>query len=216
MFQLIILVLKFPLARACFVVILLFSNACSNVQSVVYDGLNAGRSAGLLANHKIDRTNHWVLPVDSSFYVAVNSIGSEYGDTIGVKVSEIIHQEVSKRFHSVMKADAAESLDYAKNSANLNGLDYLVYPNIFVWRDTPGTWTEIGQLLRSSSSSAIVNEFGLNRVMVQIVLLESSTGLVIDIASIESQSGLLTLYEESPDSLLVTGVGQYFQSLQRY
>ena len=107
-------------------------------------------------------------------------------------------------------------MDYAQSSANLKQLDYLVYPKIFLWRDTPGTWTEIGQLLRGSSSTVIVNEFGLNKVMLQLVLLESSTGQVIDIASIESQSGLLTLYEESPDSLLVTGVGQYFQSLQRY
>jgi hypothetical protein len=63
------------------IVLLLATTACSNVQTLrgelqqVYnESLALTSDAGILDDHKVERSAHWVLSQDVSFYVALSGL----------------------------------------------------------------------------------------------------------------------------------------------
>jgi len=207
--------------------------ACSNVQTLrgeVYqiynEGLALTSGAGLLADHSIERSSHWVLSQDVSFYVALSGL-EQFPVRRPVapndlplnqpapddSLSVILAGEVRRQFPRVLRAERSETLFDARQSATRNRIDFVIYPRILLWEDTIGTWTEMADTLRYREGKEIQDAFGLDRARIQLTVLDTTTGRIVDVVSIQSRAGVLGLYEASPDRLLVAALGRYVDSL---
>lgn len=196
---------------------------CADLQRVYEEGVAITAFAGIIPKHDVDRTSHWILHQDTSFYVAVS--GQTYFDTVVPipspnteqrvldAVSSILVEEISLRFPRVMRANTPQSMFEARMSAISSGIDYVVYPRLLVWQDTAGTWTEIADALRYQHPAGVEDGFGLDRTRLHLTLMESGSGRIMDVIQIESRAGIVSLYEETPQRLLVAAVGRYVDSL---
>ncbi|MES3008078.1 MAG: DUF4823 domain-containing protein [Pseudomonadota bacterium] len=222
--------LKFSLLSVCAMSLL----SCTGLQTLYNDSLAVSGSAGLTAEHRIERNSHWVLPQDTSFYVAMSGINDvlvlspplepvhdeslEQQTSRDLRnppdqVSDLLIDEISLRFPRVLRAGQTESLFNARQSALSNGLDYVVYPRLLVWEDTAGTWSEIAATLRYTEGQALLDGFGLDRARLQLTVLETNSGRIMDVVSIDSRGGVLALYQENPQRLLASALGRYVDSL---
>ena len=219
--------LKFSLLAFCVIPLL----SCTGIQMLYNDGLAISGQVGLGTEHHVARNGHWVLPQDTSFYVAMSGINElliQSPPVVAVgelsteamdastppdHVSDLLLNEIGLRFPRVMRAGQAESLYDARQSALNIGLDYVVYPRLLLWEDTAGTWSEIADTLRYSEAPVLLNGFGLDRARLQLTVLETTSGRIMDVVAIDSRGGVLTLYEETPQRLLASAVGRYVDSL---
>ncbi len=202
--------------------------SCTNVQSLWVDGHALASQTGLSPEHRIQRNGHWVLPQNTSFYVAQGDIsdlevlrpivtppeeesaGNPWEpDQLGI----LLAREIARHFPLVLRAERSESLFAALESAQRYGIDYVLYPHMQHWQDGAGTWTEVADSVRYRESSEAANAFGLDRARLQLTLLESSSGRIMDVVSIETRGGVMTAYGENPEGLLVAAVGRYVDSL---
>lgn len=204
------------------VLTLLFAG-CADLQRAYDEATALTAFAGVIPKHDVDRTGHWVLHQDTSFYVAVS--GQRHFDTVVPipspnteqrvlnAVSDVLMDEIGIRFPRVMRGSGAQSMFDARMSAISSGIDYVVYPRLLVWQDTAGTWTEFADALRYRHPTSVEDGFGFDRTRLQLTLIESGSGRIMDVIQIESRAGLVSLYEESPQRLLVSAVGRYVDSL---
>lgn len=207
--------------------------ACSNVQTLrgevvqIYNqGLALTSGAGIVADHSVDRSAHWVLSQDVSFYVALSGLEqfpvlrpTAPGDLPLTQpvpddsLSAILAGEVRRQFPRVLRAERTETLFDARQSAARNRIDFVIYPRILLWEDTIGTWTELVDTLRYRERNEIQEAFGLDRARIQLTVLDTTSGRIVDVVAIQTRAGVLGLYEETPDRLLVAALGRYVDSL---
>ncbi|MDP1931464.1 MAG: DUF4823 domain-containing protein [Gammaproteobacteria bacterium] len=202
--------------------------SCTNVQSLWLDGLAVTSQAGLTSEHRIERSGHWVLPRNTSFYVAQGEIpdlevlrpvvtSPDQGEAVNPwepdHLGALVAREIARHFPLVLRAEQNESLFAALQSAQQHGIDYVLYPRMQHWQDGAGTWTEVAESLRYRESSEVADAFGLDRARLQLTLLETSSGHIMDVVSIETRGGVLTAYGGNPQRLLEAAVGRYVDSL---
>lgn len=215
------------------IVLLLATAACSNVQTLrgelqhVYnESLALTSGAGLLADHNVERSANWVLSRDVSFYVALSGLEqfpflrpTAAQDLPNLQpapddsLSAILAGEVRRQFPRVLRGDRTESLFDARQSATRNRIDFVIYPRVLLWEDTVGTWSEVADTLRYRSDDDVRDAFGLDRARIQLTVLDTTTGRIVDVVSVQTRAGILGLYDETPDRLLVAALGQYVDSL---
>jgi hypothetical protein len=210
------------------ILIFCINTACSFKQ--VYDyGAAVPAVTGLTPAHSFERNSRWVLSQDSSFYVALSV--SEQGRENGIQslasmpadsqvvmqihndVTDILAVQIGRRFPRVMRSQQSESLFAARQSALQNRIDFIIYPRLLVWEDTVGTWSEIAHVLRVRETSQASAAFGLDRARLHLTVMDSNSGRIIDVVSIDTRAGVLGLYEENPAHLLSSALGGYLDSL---
>lgn len=231
--------LKIPLLAICIAPLL----SCTGLQTIYHESSAISGRVGLTPDHQVQRYGHWVLPQDTSFYVAMSGIndlvaiavpdaataldesaraidhGLELSQVATVEanqpdqVSDLLMSEIGLRFPRVLRATEVESIFSARQSAASSGLDYVIYPRLLLWEDTAGTWSEIADTLRYAEGPALLAGFGLDRARLQLTLLEVNSGRIMDVVAIDSRGGLLALYQESPQRLLTSALGRYVDSL---
>ncbi|MGJ8690016.1 MAG: DUF4823 domain-containing protein [Gammaproteobacteria bacterium] len=215
--------------RVCFFLSVLALNACGHVHHLYNQGVSMTGATGLIPDHQVQRNGNWVLAQDTSFYVALSglsdmdtavlssdkalAVAGDPGPLVEDQVADLVSNEISRKFPRVMRASAAETLFAARQSALDYRIDFVVYPRIYVWEDTVGTWSEIADALRYRKADNMGSSFGLDRARLQLTLLDSTSGRIIDVVSIETRAGILGLYEENPQRLLAGAVGRYVSSL---
>ena len=204
-------------------------SACAHVHHLYNQGVSATGATGLVPNHRVTRNGNWVLGQDTSFYVALSGL-TELDTTVlnrpddlenaqedlalvEDQVADLLTSEISRQFPRVMRAVGTESLFDARQSALSNRIDFVVYPRVYLWEDTIGTWTEMANALRYRKPDRMDDSFGLDRARLQLTLMDVTSGRILDVVSIDTRAGLLGLYEEPPERLLVSAVGQYVDSL---
>ncbi len=191
--------------------VLLVLNACANVVDNYQKGKQIISALGITDNHRVNRSSHWVVKLDSSFYVATPVMPNV---DAAEKIARTIKTVMTGYFAHVQGGEHAESMSYAHDTAKQFNVDYLVYPRILVWQDSLGTWTEIRDAMREMNSEELEKNFARDRAMLQLSLIEVTSGRLIDIASIESLSGLLTLYDNNPEKMMATALHEYANSLR--
>lgn len=231
--------LKIPLLTICVAPLL----SCTGLQTLYNESAAISGRVGITPDHQVQRNGHWVLPQDTSFYVAMSGIndlvvlavpeastaldGTESSTakdwaqtqvaTLEAsppdQVSDLLMSEIGLRFPRVLRATEEESIFSARRSAASSGLDYVVYPRLLLWEDTAGTWSEIADTLRYAEGPALLEGFGLDRARLQLTLLEVNSGRIMDVVAIDSRGGLLAMYQESPQRLLASALGRYVDSL---
>lgn len=204
-------------------------SACAHVHQLYNQGLAASGATGLVPNHSVNRNGNWVLGQDTSFYIALSGLSDVDATFLNLReetsnvdedrafvedqVADLLVSEISRQFPRVMRASATESLFDARNSALGNRIDFVLYPRVYLWEDTIGTWTEMANALRYRRAERMDDAFGLDRARLQLTLMDATSGRILDVVSIDTRAGLLGLYEQTPERLLLAAVGQYVNAL---
>ena len=215
------------LKHVCFVICAAALSACGHVQHIYNQGVAATGATGLIADHHVERTSNWVLGQDTSFYVALSGLAAMQDAVINHdnavmdpdafyvedQVADLLTNQISQQFPRVMRASGTETLFDARQSAIDNRIDFVIYPRIYVWEDTVGTWSEMANALRYRKATDMSSSFGLDRARLQLTLLDATSGRILDVVTIDTRAGVINLYEENPQRLLASAVGRYVDSL---
>lgn len=213
--------------RVCFLICVCGLSACGHVHHLYNQGLAVTGATGLIPDHRVERNGNWVLGQDTSFYVALSGLAAIQDAVINHdnavvepdaffvedQVADLLASQISRQFPRVMRANGTETLFDARQSALDNRIDFVIYPRVYVWEDTVGTWSELANALRYREATAMGAAFGLDRARLQLTLLDATSGRILDIVTIDTRAGVVNLYEENPQRLLASAVGRYVDSL---
>tara|TARA_R110002167_G_scaffold110677_7_gene281472 strand:+ start:50883 stop:51539 length:657 start_codon:yes stop_codon:yes gene_type:complete len=213
--------------RVCFLLCVSALSACGHVHHLYNQGVAATGATGLIPDHNVTRTSNWVLGQDTSFYVALSGLAAMQETVLNHdnavvapgafyvedQVADLLANQISRQFPRVMRASGTETLFDARESALNNRIDFVVYPRIYVWEDTIGTWSEMASALRHREATDMGPAFGLDRARLQLTLLDATSGRILDVVTIDTRAGVINLYEENPQRLLASAVGRYVDSL---
>lgn len=213
--------------RVCFLICVLSLSACGHVHHLYNQGLTATGATGLIPSHQVERNGNWVLGQDTSFYVALSGLAAMQDAVLNHdnavvepgafyvedQVADLLASQISRQFPRVMRASNTETLFDARQSALENRIDFVIYPRVYVWEDTVGTWSEMASALRQRKGTDMGAAFGLDRARLQLTLLDATSGRILDVVTIDTRAGVINLYEENPQRLLASAVGRYVDSL---
>jgi hypothetical protein len=186
---------------------------CSSLNMLYNDSREMVQGSGLIRSESITRNSRWVLPRNSSFYLARSSTLADVSIDETRTLTTVVEEAALRHFRRVRIGLFPESLDYSLTSASMAGANYVIYPTLLTWDDNLGTWTEIAQSLLNDSTDEIVTSFGLDQVAVQIIILDTATGNMVDLVKVESESGFFSLYGDQPGALLAPALENYFSNL---
>lgn len=185
-------------------------SGCSNLQIFREDARQAGAAFGLLRDHQIQRSSNHVFPVSAGFYIAWDDLQTHDELDIERRAAGELYKQVARHFPRAALATAAQSLPDALHSSLQQRMDYLIYPRVLLWKEAVGNQEEMTYAL---GEDEVVSGFGLDRAQLQLAVLESSTGRIVDVAVVHSRTGLLSLRGDSSQQLLGIALQQYADSL---
>ena len=152
--------------------------------------------AGVLNHYRIKRSSTWVIQSDSKLYIAQGHflpVGNPYARPN--VVAEEAFAAAVEVFPVVRRAQQPLGLEEALAEARSFGYDYLLYTRFAAADDAVGSieeWEESGQW----------GDLGLDRGVLQLMLLEVGTRHLVDFARIKTRGGFLQFYKASPEDLL--------------
>jgi len=208
--------MKKPIVMSFLIIAASLTSACSLFNQAYYNTTEIAKFTGLIDRQQIKRSGQWVLAPESSFYIGVNPDINQVSAELSDHVSRVLETAAKSQFFQVKRGDESETYRHAATNASRRGYRYLVYPEILVWDNRIGSWTELAQVLKTENSQGIVDNFGRDHVRLQINLSESSSRRLVDLAFVEAESGLLTIYGNDPQKLLQGVVSEYFERLSGY
>ncbi|HCP02042.1 MAG TPA: DUF4823 domain-containing protein, partial [Pseudomonas sp.] len=136
--------------------------------------------AGVLNHYRIKRSSTWVIQSDSKLYIAQGHflpVGNPYARPN--VVAEEAFAAAVEVFPVVRRAQQPLGLEEALAEARSFGYDYLLYTRFAAADDAVGSieeWEESGQW----------GDLGLDRGVLQLMLLEVGTRHLVDFARIET------------------------------
>lgn len=163
--------------------------------------------AGVLNHYRIQRSGTWVLQSDSKLYIAQGHflpVGNPYSRPN--VVAEEAFAAAVEVFPIVRRARQPLGLEEALAEARSFGYDYLLYTRFAAADDAVGSveeWEESGQW----------RDLGLDRGVLQLMLLEVGTRHLVDFARVETRGGFLQFYKASPEDLLRPPLQDYTAQL---
>lgn len=163
--------------------------------------------AGVLNHYRIQRSGTWVLQSDSKLYIAQGHflpVGNPYSRPN--VVAEEAFAAAVEVFPIVRRARQPLGLEEALAEARSFGYDYLLYTRFAAADDAVGSveeWEESGQW----------RDLGLDRGVLQLMLLEVGTRHLVDFVRVETRGGFLQFYKASPEDLLRPPLQDYTAQL---
>ena len=165
------------------------------------------RDAGFLDQSVTQRSGNWRLQTDSFIYVAQGHFipdGNAYPKPN--VVAEQAYNGFIQYFPMIRRATAPLGLEQAMQEAKSFGAHYLLYARFASADDRIGSrveWEEQQSLRR----------LGVDRGVIQLMLLETNTGYLVDNARIHSRGGFLSFYENRPEDLIARPLEDYAKRL---
>lgn len=190
--------------------------ACTSLSETVISARDFTMGSSLFSHGSSTRTSRWVLKRDSQFYVARNNRLTELNSINSDALSIVIQRAISENFALSRVGLLPESFQQALAKADSLGADYLVFPSIVKWNDRVGFGPEVTPQLSYDANSQISSKFGLDRALVQLMIVHAASGSVMDVIKLEASSGLLTPFSTSrvsPESILLPELQTLFASL---
>ncbi|MCH7815028.1 MAG: DUF4823 domain-containing protein [Proteobacteria bacterium] len=183
------------------------------MNSIYYESHQLMQASGLIRTEAVHRSSRWVLPRDARLYLARSNALADISAEHSKVLTAAVENAILTSFSQVRTGLYPESVDFSLVSAGMAGANFVIYPKLLHWDDKLGSWSEIIASLRNDSSQGIVSKFGLDRVVVQIIILDVASGSLVDFVQVEAGSGLLSLYGDQPGSLLLPVLQAYFEKL---
>jgi len=139
------------------------------------------------------------LSANKLAYVSVPPDG-RYGRTVyngsGAMASQIVAAAFSRHMLRVEQASSPQTFEKSLEAAKQAKASYLIAPAILHWEDRATEWSAIP-----------------DKVELQISVIDTTTGKVIETAVVSGTSGLATFGGDHPQDLLPEPVRQYVDSL---
>jgi hypothetical protein len=204
------------MTRCLFFLFFLNLSACTSISESVISGRDIGMDSSLFSRGSSSRTSRWVLSRDSQFYIARNNKLTALNSANSDALSAVIEQAISENFALSQIGLLPESFQQALEKADSLGADFLVFPSIVKWDDKVGFGTEVATKYSYDASTQISSKFGLDRALVQLMIVHASTGSVFDVIRLEASSGLLTPFGTrtiNPQSILLPELQTLFAGL---
>lgn len=184
-------------------------SSCAPLQRLQHDSLAFSSAAGLTSAYEVERGSRWVLPRNTSFYVALDP---QSATDFSALLSAALGEQMTRHFPRVLHAEQPESIFEARSTARQYAINYVLYPQLLVWEDSASTWRALGDSLRLRGNGELLSSVGPDRTRLQLTLLEAGSGHVVDVSTITARSGALTLHQH-PEDLLLEIIGRYVDSL---
>ncbi|WP_022962422.1 DUF4823 domain-containing protein [Halopseudomonas pelagia] len=163
--------------------------------------------AGLMNHYQIKRNATWRLQPDSTLYIAQGHfvpVGHPYARPN--VVAEEAFAAAVQVFPMPRRAEQPLGLEEALEQAYLHRSDYLLYTRFARADDAVGDaehWNESRDLA----------DVGLDRAVLQMMLMETSTRQLVDFAVVETRGGFLQFYQAEPEDLLRPPLEDYTRRL---
>lgn len=162
--------------------------------------------AGLLDNYQLKRSTNWRLQADSKLYIAQSHflpVGHPYARP-NVLAEESFAAAVQV-FPLVQRAAQPLGLEQALDEAQSQKLDYLLYTRFASAESSAGA--------EQTREQAEQGHLGRDRVVLQMMLLETTTSRVVDFVTVHSRTGFLAFYKSRPEQLLREPMEDYTRQL---
>ena len=160
--------------------------------------------ARLIDSVQIQRSGNWRLQPDSRMYIA-----QSHFDPVGHAharpnlLAEEAFAAAVQVFPMVRRASQPQGLDEALSSARHHGMDYLLYTRFASARASGGTDQE----------RVRAGHVGRDEVVLQLMLMETGTGRLVDFVTIENRTGFLDFSRSRPEDLLREPMQTYTRQL---
>jgi hypothetical protein len=188
-------------------------NACTSISEIVISGRDAAIKSSWFSHGSSSRSNRLVLSPDSQFYIARNSMLTKLNSANSDALSAVLKLAISENFPQSQIGLLPESFQQALTKAGSLGAHYLLFPSIIEWEDRPGARTEHALQPSYDTNSQITPKFGLDRALVQLMIVHVVSGSVMDVIKLEASSGFLSSSSNSTESVLLPQLQTLFASL---
>src|SRR5690606_18725075 len=142
------------------------------------------------------RSQSWRLQPDSFIYIAQGHFVPPGGSYPRPNVvAEEAFNGFVEYFPLVRRAPAPLGLEQAMQAARQAGAHYLLYTRFAGADDRIGTVEEW-------EDQRALDRLGVDRSVIQLMLIETSTRYLVDNARIRSRGGFLTFYDSTPQALI--------------
>lgn len=165
------------------------------------------RDVGLLDHSDTRRAKNYRLQQDSFIYIAQGHFvpaGKAYPRP-NVVAEEAFNGFV-EYFPQVRRAPAPLGLEQAMGEARGAGAHYLLYTRFAGADDRIGTGQEL-------DDQRALDRLGTDRSVIQLMVIETGTGYLVDTARIRSRGGFLTFYDNQPEELIGPPLRDYARRL---
>lgn len=185
----------------------LLLGGCMKPSHLAEGALAQLRDVGLLDHSETRRAKNYRLQQDSFIYIAQGHFvpaGKAYPRP-NVVAEEAFNGFV-EYFPQVRRAPAPLGLDQALSDARGQGAHYLLYTRFAGADDRIGTGQEL-------DDQRALDRLGTDRSVIQLMLIETGTGYLVDTARIRSRGGFLTFYDNQPEDLIGPPLRDYARRL---
>lgn len=187
--------------------VLLALAGCMKTSDLADGALFQLRDAGVLDHSHAQRSASWRLQADSQIFIAQSHFvppGKAYPRP-NVVAEEAFNSFV-EYFPRVRRAAAPRGLDDALQEARGAGAHYLLYTRFAGADDRIGTFEEW-------EDQEALDRLGIDSGVLQLMLIETGTGYLVDTARIRSRGGFLTFYDNRPEDLIGPAFSDYARRL---
>lgn len=167
--------------------------------------------SGMGATHKISRTQNWVLNSSSQIYLAAprTSAGlNSQQQAIQQQLTQNLGRNLEQHFAEVKLGHSGLSFEAALEEARSNHSAYLIYPRLLGLQDRMSSVEEIDDEFYDDEKT-----LGFDRLALQLQIYNALTGEFLDRVNIESRSGWLAIYSNSPTELMHSAFKQVSSAL---
>lgn len=192
--------------RLLMLLVLLGLTGCMKVSDMADGTLYQLRDAGVLDHAHIQRNSTWRLQADSLIYIAQGHFVPPGHATPANVVAEQAFAGFVEYFPMVRRAPAPQGLEEAMQVARGQGAHYLLYLRFASADDRIGTYDEW-------ADQEALDRLGVDKGVIQLMLLETNTRYLLDYARIRQRGGFLTFYDKKPQDLIGPPLREYAQRL---
>lgn len=182
-------------------------SGCMNVSDMGEGARYHLSDAGLLDHSETRRSMSLRLQPDSFIYIGQGAFVPPGG---AYPRPNVVAEEAFKGFIEyfpmVRRAQGPLGLEDALNEARSVGAHYLLYARFAKADDRIGNGDEW-------YDQQAVDRLGIDTGVIQLMLIETNTRYLIDMARIKSRGGLLTFHDNKPEDLLAQPLEDYARSL---
>lgn len=191
-------------------------SGCQMQNRVAQSSTDALGSLSPVGSYSVKRQHHFILPYDSSFYIAnpINNIITNDGSDVNALFAKKLKTGFSKHFARVYIGLNKERFAQALRSSKEMGAQFMIYGYV-------EKWSNIGTV-----QDRLCNEYDPNCPQesedgddasgegnISVSIYEAATGRLVDIVSVTSQRGMASYVYEDIDGPLDQVVTSMMETL---
>jgi hypothetical protein len=185
-----------------FVVSLIVGCTPQYTKNIIKSGL---QEANMISDSTLITTRQWVLPRTVSLYVPLPK--DRWSIALRRRLKEELSLALNQSFVTVRQSEQERSINQALEDARVHGIDYVVYPQLAVYKN------KISSLIELDEDFEDYTQLGFDRFGVLLKLYDVQASKIVDVTQVQASSGLLSIARSTPASLFDGAFKVYSESL---